>query len=168
MCTNQIVFNISHKLQIQYFIIIDYSTLRRNHHPLLKLFFTTYCRCCFLLPWQTTAFDFGLYFEFFHWLYIMTWQENPQFAMAEALLRCQKHYSSLCISSCISIDGTVHQADFDSAWFVAMTLPDHFLSHGCCCSPHPPPPTPYPLTNLHSTISVAKIATVVSKIVPSE
>lgn len=75
-------------------------------------------------------------------------QENTQFAKA-SILGDQKHHSWLCISCRISIDGTVHQADFDSyAWFVAMTLPDHFLSHGCC-SNQPLIPPPYLLSDLH-------------------
>lgn len=74
----------------------------------------------------------GFYFEFFDGFYIMAYSnmhKNALFVKMMLFSGRRSIRSSLCISTCVSIDGTVHQADFDShAWFVAMTLLDHFLS----------------------------------------
>lgn len=125
MYTNQIVCNTSHVLEIQ---SLDYSAFKWDQSsPLFSPHYTTTTVSCSSDARLHSAL--GFYFDF-------CWEAREhQSAEAETLLGYQKHRSSLCISSRISIDGTVHQDDFDShAWFVAMTLPDHFPSHGCCCN----------------------------------
>ncbi len=143
MYTNHIVSHSSHVLEIQ---SSHLSAFKWHLHHLSNYFSLRILWLQLLAPLMDSCIRLCAFTltGFIPWL-LLTSKRKPSFQRQRLFSGIKKPRSSLCISSRISIDGTVHQADFDShARFDAMTLPDHFLSHGCCCN------SPlYPLSNPH-------------------